>query len=461
MISRKTFGSLTLSLILACGITGRASAQTNEEAFEQFQWTVLSPGARAAAMGGVLLASANEPAAGLANPAGLRALTKPRVSVEFRSIDQRIERHAAVDSLFTGSVTSFTDRLNDLSFVGGAMPLRRGRVIVGFARYKFLEYQTAFTLPPRAVPGVIGMARAFSPVDSRIDFQGVSYAASIATAVGGRLWVGATFSFDQLDVALLNTRHDVQVGVGTFDFTELSLISNQSRIDHNAAGIGVTLGASYRPLDAVSIAIAFSKRPSFTVTENYDQDLTPATAGAGRATDRQQGPLLPASGFPKQISLDIPDQISAGVELRPHRRIIAVFEGTYVRYSDLARGLTAVVAHDVLKSSDFQIDDAGEIHLGSEVNVGSDRNPVWLRGGVLTVADHRLRFVGDVQSGGNLTPAQSQRINSLERARFNLGAHDTDLTGTVGAGIALGPRLSADVAYVWRKRLIVSVGAGF
>ena len=69
-------------LIMFIGMTAVpasvALAQTNEEPFEQFQWTVATPGATANAMGGASVATDN-PAAPLTNPAALAGIDRYRL----------------------------------------------------------------------------------------------------------------------------------------------------------------------------------------------------------------------------------------------------------------------------------------------------------------------------------------------------------------------------------------------
>ena len=300
------------------------------------------------------------------------------------------------------------------------------------------------------------MARAISPVDSQVDFRAVSYAASIGVAVHDRVRLGVTVSLDRLRAESLSTRHDIIVGPSQFDLRETALITNQSRVDDADTGVGLTVGAMYQPVEAISLGLVFSRGPSFKLSEDFQVD-----SGRAGAMVREQGALVSQPGFPKPISVNVPDQVRGGVTVRPHPRLRLAFDGTYITYSDLSRDLTPIIGHELLTADDFTINDAAEVHLGGELNVTSDRNPVWLRAGVFTNPDHRLRFVGNVQPGGNIMPPQAQRINALERARFNLGNDDLEVKGTLGGGMAIGPRLQADMAYVWKEQFVLSVGARF
>ena len=449
---RLTCSVFVLSIV-TIGPTSQVWAQTNEEAFEQFQWQISTPGARANAMGRAFMASAGDASAAEINPAGLIDLRRPQISVEFRSTNLRVGRLAAIDSLFTGALTTSSETMNAASFVGAAVPLRGNKVAIALARHEFLDYKSSFHTAPRALPGVVGMVRAYLPNDGQVDFRAVTYAASIGVAVHESVRVGLTVSLDRLRADSLNTHHDIIVGPDPFDLTETAIITNQARVDDADTGVGLAVGAMYQPVRAVSLGFVFSKGPSFKVSEDFQLN-----------SDRPRGvngPLVSQDGFPKQISLNVPDQVSAGVALRPHPRVFLVFDTTYIKYSALAKGLTPIRSRDLLTGNDFKISDATEVHFGGELNVASNKNPVFLRAGVFTNHDHSLRFVGNVQPGGDVTPAQAQRTNAIERSVFNLGKHETTVTGTFGGGFVVGQHGQVDVAYVWKQQLVVSLGGRF
>lgn len=152
--------SVFLFSIVAMGPMSPLWAQTNEEAFEQFQWQVSTPGARTNAMGRAFMTSAGDATAAVINPAGLINLSRPHVLADFRSTDLRVERFATVDSLFTGALTMFSDTINALSFVGFAMPLRGNRVALALTRHEFLDYQSSTS---RRIERPCSSVRACSP----------------------------------------------------------------------------------------------------------------------------------------------------------------------------------------------------------------------------------------------------------------------------------------------------------
>ena len=148
---RLTCSILVLVVITTAGAS-RAWAQTNEEPFEQFQWNIATPGARANGMGRALVAVVDDASAALTNPAGLTNIGRPQASVDFRSTDLRVPRLAAVNSLVTGAVTTSSETTHALPLVDAAIPLRGNKLAIALTRHEFLDYQSAFHLSPRVLP---------------------------------------------------------------------------------------------------------------------------------------------------------------------------------------------------------------------------------------------------------------------------------------------------------------------
>jgi hypothetical protein len=449
---RRFCSILSLAIVTLC-LASPLRAQTNEEAFEQFQWQVGTPGARAQAMGGGFMAASEDPTTMLLNPAGLIRISKPQFAVEFRNTDLRVSRLAAVDALLTEIPTTFRDTTNALSFAGVAVPLRANTIVVGFARHEVLDYRSSFHIGPRILPGLPASARAYTPVNSDNDFRASGYAAAISAAIRKDLFVGLTVSADRLRVNTVNDRYDYVAGATRFDLTDSPIITNRSTINDDDSGLGIVVGAAYQPAPTVSLGVVYSKRPDFTVVEDYQLNTSSASG--------INGPLVSQPGFPAPVTVNTPDQITAGVSWRPYPRTLLTLSAAHITYSELARQLTPVRAHDFVTSADFRVRDVTELHLGGEFNAGSDSRPLFLRAGMFTNPNHRLEFIGDVQPGATITAGQAQRGNAIERSVFNLGPHDDDVRGTFGAGIRLGRHASVDAAYVWKQQFLLSLGGRF
>jgi hypothetical protein len=101
----------------------------------------------------------------------------------------------------------------------------------------------------------------------------------------------------------------------------------------------------------------------------------------------------------------------------------------------------------------FSIDDATEVHFGGEYNLMTGNNPVFVRAGVFTDPNHTTHF--------NPSSSVSTTINQYYTAVYNSLPRDTQVRGTVGGGIAIGPRVQIDAAYVHKKEFVASTGVRF
>ena len=100
----------------------------------------------------------------------------------------------------------------------------------------------------------------------------------------------------------------------------------------------------------------------------------------------------------------------------------------------------------------FTVDDATEVHFGAEYNIVTGNHPVFLRAGLYTNPDHTIHFSKTIPDNVS---------NSLYNAIYNLLPRDTEVKGTFGGGIAIGPRYQIDLAYVWNKEFVASAAVRF
>ena len=125
-----------------------------------------------------------------------------------------------------------------------------------------------------------------------------------------------------------------------------------------------------------------------------------------------------------------------------------------INYSSLAKDFTIVVSFDspTLKPTMFTIDDVTEVHFGAEYNIVTGNNPVFVRAGVFTNPNHTVHF-----SATDTGKVENSNFNAV----YNLLPRDTEVKGTVGAGVAIGPRFQVDAAYVIGKEFIASMAVRF
>jgi long-subunit fatty acid transport protein len=455
---RAVFGILWMCAVCS----SRASAQTDEQTFQQFQWNFSTPGARANAMGGAFLATADDATATVTNPAGLISLTRPQFYVEYKNTDVKVDRLATVNSWLPGlhNPTTFSTDINALSFFSASVPVGK-RVAVGFTIHQFLNYQESFHLAPRAVPDANntslifrdagGLSYADTPVQGDVNFQGTSYGASFAVAVTSQLNVGLTLAESHLTARDTNTRFNVNFG-STFPanptaLSESPIIRTESTINDSANGFGFAVGGLFRPNEKISVGFSYTKGPSFHLSEN-DQ-FNPGFSS------NTQSPLTTQSGFPVTITIHVPDRYGVGVAARPVSKLLVGFDVVRVLYSNLARDFTVIEKTGNLATvspSLFSIDDVTELHVGGEYNVLGGAYPLFLRAGAYTNPNHAVRFSAT---------AANPLANSFFNAFYNLLPRSTVVKGTFGAGVVIGPHVQVDAAYVWQKEFVASLGARF
>jgi long-chain fatty acid transport protein len=172
---------LTVVVVLATAMAVPAAAQTNTANFEQFQFNLATPGARAVGMGSAFIGVADDATAAVTNPAGLLALTKPQLYFEFVLGTTPASRLTRADSFFSLVTNQSAGGADFPGFVSVALPVG-GRVAVSFARHQFLAYKESFAYEARLSHN----GTTDNPQNGTSDFRGASYAGSVAVAVTDR-----------------------------------------------------------------------------------------------------------------------------------------------------------------------------------------------------------------------------------------------------------------------------------
>ena len=108
--------------------------------------------------------------------------------------------------------------------------------------------------------------------------------------------------------------------------------------------------------------------------------------------------------------------------------------------------------------SQFSIDDGTEVHFGGEYNLMTGRVPVFVRAGVFTNPNHTTRYTSSPSADAGMGNAGT---NTFYSSIYNLLPRETLVRGTVGAGVAIGPRLQIDAAYVHKKEFVASTAVRF
>jgi long-subunit fatty acid transport protein len=457
MTTTQRVGVLLGMVVAAFGLSANAAAQTNDEIFPQFQWNFSTPGARANAMGRTFLGMADDGTAVVTNPAGLISLTKPQVYVEYKNTDIKVNRLAATNT--TLSPTTFTTNINAVSFFSASTPIG-SRIGVGFSYHQFLNYQETFHLSPRAIPDIsTGQPTTFIAygVSGNADFKGSSFGGSLALKVSKQLRIGATVSTNRLSAKSTGTRFDFIEGPTfstkhTNDVAETTTIVNQTSIDDSNNAWNYSVGALLRPNDNFSIGFDYTTGPTFKINERFLRN--PGRSSGLNQTLKPFDTTIPPFPDPNVLSIHVPNRFGVGVAARPTPRLLVAADVVRVNYSSLAKDfLITFDFGSALSPSQFTIKDATEFHAGGEYNVIAGSNPVFVRAGLFTNPNHAFRYT--------TAPSLSADTNNYYSAIYNTLPRDTEVKGTVGGGIVIGPRFQVDLAYVWRKEFVASTAVRF
>jgi long-subunit fatty acid transport protein len=265
----------------------------------------------------------------------------------------------------------------------------------------------------------------------------VSYAGSIAAIINPKVRVGVTLSFDQLSAEAVATRFDFNDSLERVD-----TVLNKTEIDETATGISAIIGALIVPNDKVTVGVQYAKGATFEVEESLFSNLAPPGLD-----------LALAAGFPKDVTINVPDRFGVGVSVRPTPRLLVAADIVRIGYSSLADDFTLIFDADELDESNYSVDDVSEFHAGAEFLVLAGERRLFLRGGLFTSPDHQTRFTESAIA--------APQTNAGEHAKYNLLPRETKTVGSVGAGIAIGSRFQADLAFVIGREVVLSAAVRF
>jgi hypothetical protein len=409
------------ALLCALG-AGQVDAQTVFEQFN-FEFSFTTPGARANGMGRTATALPDDATAAENNPAGLTRWTKPLLAFEAKSTAFTTYRYAQADAFSTLQSTVFGDRVNSPSFLSGV-----GHATgFTFALYgqQYLRYAEDFSLERRRIPNTIHY---FFPVQGSLNLTGSNWGGAVARRLGSRLSAGVTFKLSLLKVETTTERGSI------FDVRlDPTRLSNIQAIDDEDTAFGMGAGLLWHAflgnpqgtLGPVDVGASYSWNPAFTVEEQF-------------STVTDTGSLVPVAGYPRAMTISIPDRAAVGLAAHLFRmRLVLATDVVWMRYSELGGDRSSIVP-DIgeYKRDEFQADDQFEFHLGAELRIGSRLRA---RGGAYSIPSHRLRYTGETETG----PGQGLDLT------FNLGRTGTRWAGTAGLGYEIvRGHMDVNAAYV-------------
>ncbi|MEM7051507.1 MAG: outer membrane protein transport protein [Acidobacteriota bacterium] len=426
-----------------------AHAQSNDEIQTATQFDLFPPGARSLALGGAFVALADDATAAYSNPAGLTQLVEPEVAIEarhgtFRS--QFAERGHVPETALTGIGIDVVDGLQrgeernraaGLAFASftypGTSPGNRPdnpaakRWAVAIYGHQLTRFRSSLTsqglfVGPRSAP-----FRTF-PVRSSLDLDIAGIGAAGAYRLRDDFSVGFGLASYHLDLDSTTERFRraeptgdlLQDGLtgqfyGPADFSPENVFNRQLQRGSDD-DLVFQAGFLWRLDSRWSLGGAYRQGPSFDFRAEFVEG--PAGEAPGRVDPTVGG----------QGTFRVPDVAALGVALHATDQWLITADYDWIRYSSLSDGLLNLLRAAIGAENDFVIDDAHQLHLGTEIQLLEPRFPVALRAGLWWDPDHRLRYVGD---------------EALLAARFRAG--DDELHLTAGAGIVFG-RAQIDLA---------------
>jgi long-subunit fatty acid transport protein len=379
---RRLTGVLVAVTVLACAVPS-ASGQglVNSEAFSGFQFNFNNPGARALGMGGAFVAVADDATAVVANPAGLVILQRPEISAEAKFTRYTTNVHAHHNSFAEGLTNSvhskdFDDNVVTPSFFSLVYPTER-LVLAAFVREQ-LNYESNFSTEGAFLTAPNGNVSRLFPVRSELQIQAVNFGLGAGVNLEKQHPllpnIGASLEFSLGRVRARLRRFATQGFFGPPDF---STLLKTETVDGTDMGIGLNVGALWRPVKDLAFGVVYRRGPRYDMTfEEVDQ--------FGLVTKTP-------------FSLKVPDVTAAGVSYRFFERLTVAFEASYIEYSQLVDDFKIIIGNVSRKR--YRVDDAVELHIGAEYIFFVKEIPLAARAGFYTNPDHKVRYIGTPRNG--------------------------------------------------------------
>lgn len=404
-----------------------AFALTNEEAFAQFQFNFITPGARATALGGAFIGLADDATAVESNPAGLTILTVPEVSIEMKHLTYSSEQIYSNISLHPDDrdldivEKEYQDSVESVPFLSVVYPYKR--VALSLYRQELVNYKSSYRTDAQQIllfetydPST-GLISSIIPRDTSVDLTITNYGIGLALQVSENFSIAISprRSHLKLNSHSATYGHEDMFGIIATDFSDADLRSKNS-IDDEDVGYSVNAGVLWRPHPRVSIGAVYRSGPEFRVAEavgaqdEYDPDLA-------------------------EFTLNIPDSFGCGMAVRFTEFLTVTLDVLYIRYQDLLEDFDMVWNQEQGTKKNFTINNATEIHLGMEYILKIGEHYLALRAGGYYEPDHTIRFTGTTGDW---------REDIFRKTLFPGGDDQLHITG--GLGIVLNNRFQIDAA---------------
>ena len=432
-------------VLLACA----ADAQTNERAYESLQFRVVTPGARAVAMGKTFIGIADDATAAASNPAGLSNLLLPEASIEWSLADLQHTRMLTLQPLRTTSASSFVSYPSFASYV---KPLsgpgwRQNITLAGF--YNSLQrYREKFSVANFDLYDGRSLPNDQGGYWGLIDASGITGGFAAAVAVNEWLSVGAALTIQHLDLYGESNTSDGSLP-GELDFRSGSLT------DDSDTRPGGQFGVLLKPTRWLTVGGSYIAGTTFHLDTTISGTFyTDRNEPIGNRNVRQ----IPGIDTEPQTDYRNPDRFAAGVSARLGAHWTLLTDIGIVKYSQRITPNFIVVdwlglRTNPLRPEFYFIDDATEWHSGAEYRFTAGGKVCAIRFGAFTDPDHQMRFDTAAARAAGVAPdivrSQSVQFNFSRDGTINpdIGGDSRGYTG--GFGIVFGNRYQVDAALSW------------
>lgn len=423
------FAAVTIFIIV--GFIGCFSspvcALTDEEAFAQFQFNFMTPGARATAMGGAFIGLADDATAADTNPAGLTNLSAPEIFGELKHFTYSTEHIYSNVSIRPDSVNleivekEYNDQVESLPFLSLVYPYKC------FAFSLYLQESVNYKNSYRTDAHTIGLPGSYNPQtgdiyvilprDTSVDLLVANYGVGMAFEVIEGFSAAISLRRSSLDMQSHSTsfKHDTVQASASTDFSNADVFATAS-IDGADTAYSVNAGLLWKLHPNISLGAVYRSGSEFHVAETFSG-----------ASDYNADAA--------EFTLDLPDVFGGGLAWRVTEFFTVTLDVLHLRYAELLNDFNIVWNQAQLDSANFTVQDATEAHVGVEYVFTVGERYLALRAGGYNEPDHTIRFTGTTGDPNE---------DAFRKRLFPGGDDQFHITG--GMGIIMNQHLQIDTA---------------
>lgn len=367
-------------------------------AFDQnynFNFRFNNPGARANAMGGAFIGTADDATAAYTNPAGLTILTKPEVSIEYKSAEYE---NTYYDNSGTGY--DFDEKADGISFVSLVFPAENATFAV--YRHQLINITNDYNIDPLQN-------------STETDIQVVTLGLGIGLNLTESLSIGASVGFATLDYNY-STEYFLDPSRTPPSFLK-NFVDGEDQAEH------YTVSLLWNPIEEFNIGLVYRSGPEFDTDFETLED-----SDLDGFYDRSQN---------TKNTLKVPDVYGIGVSYRFPFGLTIAADANYIEYSDILDSFIFTGDRELfgsdLRISDYYVDDTIETHIGLEYVFDMKETPVAVRCGYFFKPEHRIKYEGLRETERNNAPeGEDDHIFSLGLGAVFFENIQVDLAASFG-----------------------------